>query len=166
MRLIITEKNDAASKIAGILAKGKPKQDAFYKVPYYALHRRTGCRERGRGPEGARAAGGVPARVRRLAKGGPVCAHRRAADQGRDGQVRGAGGQEAGSRRHDSVVIATDYDREGELIGLEALEIATDANEHLVRTVRRARFSSLTPRDIHHAFANLDHLSEPLAMGG
>ena len=35
MRLIITEKNDAASKIAGILAKGQPKQEQFYKVPYY-----------------------------------------------------------------------------------------------------------------------------------
>ena len=66
----------------------------------------------------------------------------------------------------DSVVIATDYDREGELIGLEALGIATEANEHLVRTVRRARFSSLTPRDIQQAFANLDHLSEPLAWAG
>ena len=63
-------------------------------------------------------------------------------------------------------MIATDYDREGELIGLEALEIAAEANERLVRTVRRARFSALTEGEIERAFAELDHLSEPLARAG
>ena len=35
MRLIITEKNDAAKKISGILAKGGVKADSYYKIPYY-----------------------------------------------------------------------------------------------------------------------------------
>ena len=35
MRLIVTEKNNSAKKIAEILGKGEAKADATYKVPYY-----------------------------------------------------------------------------------------------------------------------------------
>jgi DNA topoisomerase-1 len=65
-----------------------------------------------------------------------------------------------------SLIIATDFDREGELIGLEALNLAVEENSKLVRTVRRARFSALTAGEIKRAFSDLDHLSEPLAWAG
>ncbi len=65
-----------------------------------------------------------------------------------------------------TLIIATDFDREGELIGLEALNLAVEENAKLSRTVRRARFSALTPSEITKAFANLDQLSEPLARAG
>ena len=64
-----------------------------------------------------------------------------------------------------SLIIATDFDREGELIGLEALNLAVEENAKLVRTVRRARFSALTAGEIKRAFSNLDHLSEPSRPG-
>ncbi len=35
MRLIITEKNNSAKKIAEILSSGEAKSDATYKVPFY-----------------------------------------------------------------------------------------------------------------------------------
>ena len=35
MRLIITEKNNSAKKIADILSGGEAKADATYKVPFY-----------------------------------------------------------------------------------------------------------------------------------
>ena len=35
MRLIVTEKNDAAQKIADLLAAGKPKADKVYNTPVY-----------------------------------------------------------------------------------------------------------------------------------
>ena len=38
----------------------------------------------------------------------------------------------------DSLVIATDFDREGELIGLESLEVALEVNPDLELTVKRA----------------------------
>ena len=44
MRLIITEKNDVASKLAGILAEGAIERDAFYKVPYYVFTDASGRR--------------------------------------------------------------------------------------------------------------------------
>ncbi|MCK4613643.1 MAG: DNA topoisomerase I, partial [Thermoplasmata archaeon] len=53
----------------------------------------------------------------------------------------------------DEVIIATDFDREGELIGVEALEVVKKFNPDFM--VRRARFSSLTPVEIRDAFANL-----------
>lgn len=52
----------------------------------------------------------------------------------------------------DRVTIATDYDREGELIGVEALKIIQKVNPNV--KVDRVRFSAVTPADIKRAFAN------------
>lgn len=51
----------------------------------------------------------------------------------------------------DEVIIATDYDREGELIGLETIRLA-DVD---MSKVRRARFSALTKAEIEYAFEDL-----------
>lgn len=61
----------------------------------------------------------------------------------------------------DEVVIATDFDREGELIGVEALELIREVRPEI--RVRRARFSALTKWDIEDAFANLVGVDFPLA---
>ncbi|HWM53548.1 MAG TPA: DNA topoisomerase I [Thermoplasmata archaeon] len=61
----------------------------------------------------------------------------------------------------DEVVIATDFDREGELIGVEALALIREARPEI--RVRRARFSALTKWDIEDAFANLVDVDYPLA---
>ena len=75
----------------------------------------------------------------------------------------------------DDLVIATDYDREGELIGLEALQEVVEANPELATAegvhedgtpVKRARYSALTKDEIERAFDNLDELSMPLANAG
>jgi len=56
----------------------------------------------------------------------------------------------------DEVIIATDYDREGELIGVEALETLRSVRPDVI--ARRARFSAMTSYEIRRAFENL---SEP-----
>ncbi len=53
----------------------------------------------------------------------------------------------------DEVVLATDYDREGELIGVEALE--TIRRKHPDLPARRARFSAMTTSEVRRAFENL-----------
>jgi DNA topoisomerase-1 len=53
----------------------------------------------------------------------------------------------------DEVVLATDYDREGELIGVEALE--TLRHQHPGLPARRARFSAMTTSEVRRAFENL-----------
>lgn len=55
--------------------------------------------------------------------------------------------------RADRVIIATDYDREGELIGVEALELIRKENPSV--RVARARFSAITPPEILKAFRSL-----------
>ena len=61
----------------------------------------------------------------------------------------------------DEVLVATDFDREGELIGVEALEIVRSARPDV--RAKRARFSALTKWDIERAFADLADVDFPLA---
>ncbi len=50
----------------------------------------------------------------------------------------------------DSVTIATDYDREGELIGVEALNVIKEINSSL--PIDRMRYSAITEKDIKDSF--------------
>jgi DNA topoisomerase-1 len=62
------------------------------------------------------------------------------------------------ARGSDEIIIATDYDREGELIGVEALE-----HIEAKGTIRRAKFSALTKGEIERAFGNLVDVDYKLA---
>jgi DNA topoisomerase I len=64
-------------------------------------------------------------------------------------------------RGFDRVIIATDFDREGELIGLECLELLQKV--HPTIEVRRARYSALTREAIEQSFAHLEQLDRALA---
>ncbi len=68
------------------------------------------------------------------------------------------------ARRAERVTIATDYDREGELIGKEAYEIVRDVNEDV--PIRRVRFSSITENEVQNAFDQPDELDFDLAAAG
>ncbi len=59
------------------------------------------------------------------------------------------------------VTVATDYDREGELIGLEALEIVRSVNPDV--KADRARYSAITPADIKKAFSSPTNIDVNLA---
>jgi len=61
----------------------------------------------------------------------------------------------------DEVLVGTDYDREGELIGVEALKILREAKPGL--PARRARFSALTRAEIEDAMAHPVEVDERLA---
>ena len=165
MRLIITEKNDAAKKIAGILAVDGVKEASFYKIPFYSFVDSEGESSAAVGLKGhvvqvdfppeysewrkvePRALIDAPLIKTETAKSVVRVVKKLAADA-------------------TKLIIATDFDREGELIGLEALNLAAEENPKLVRVARRARFSALTPGEITRAFSHLDHLSEPLAWAG
>ncbi|MCU0861709.1 MAG: DNA topoisomerase I, partial [Methanomassiliicoccales archaeon] len=63
------------------------------------------------------------------------------------------------SRNADMVIIATDFDREGELIGMETVEqLNVDPSK-----IKRAKFSALTKVEIERAFAELTKPDERLA---
>lgn len=69
---------------------------------------------------------------------------------------------EFGSKESE-FIIATDYDREGELIGTEALELAGFHRDLESHRIRRAKFSTLTREEIEGAFANLIDVDYDLA---
>ena len=68
------------------------------------------------------------------------------------------------ARRADRVTIATDYDREGELIGKEAYELVREVNESV--PIDRVRFSSITENEVQNAFAEPEELDFDLAAAG
>jgi len=68
------------------------------------------------------------------------------------------------ARHADKVTIATDFDREGELIGKEAYELVYGANPKV--PVQRARFSAITPQEINQAFESPAGIDFDLAAAG
>jgi DNA topoisomerase I len=168
MRLIVTEKDNSAKKIAQILSKGAAKQDKSYGIPFYVWSE-NGSEECVIGlkghlmnpvfPEGFSEWRKVEPRelIDAALLKEPI---QKSVHKALRKQAKGA----------DSIVIATDYDREGELIGLEALEEVLDVNPKLAPagdgTIKRARFSALTKEEIEDAFSNLVELSTSLAKAG
>jgi len=67
------------------------------------------------------------------------------------------------AREADEAVIATDYDREGELIGKEAAELIEAETDV---PIERVRFSSITDREVREAFEQPDDLDFDLAAAG
>ena len=65
------------------------------------------------------------------------------------------------AKKSDSVIIATDFDREGELIGSDALNKVREVAPDL--PVARAQYSSFTKAEITQAFDNLVSLDQSLA---
>ena len=170
MRLIVTEKNNSAKKIAEILGGGEAKADASYKVPFYTWsdavgdHMTVGLKGHVLNPA-------FPEGYSNWQETDPkTLIDAELVVEPTDKNVVKAVKKLA--KEADSIVIATDFDREGELIGLEALREMLAVNPGLVEgeladgntpTVLRARYSALTKDEIERAFADLDELSYPLA---
>jgi DNA topoisomerase I len=196
MRLIVTEKNNSAKKIADILSGGKAKADKTYKVPYYTWedaqgnHMAIGLKGHVVGPAFPDGYSNWQETDLHELIDAPLTTE--PTDKNVVKAVRKV------AKDADSIVIATDFDREGELIGLEALAEAFAANpeivgeltaavdgdgaggeepdreeERIVATltasrprILRARYSALTKAEIERAFGDLDELSYDLAEAG
>ena len=207
MKLVITEKNDAAEKIAALLSEaGKPKKDKVYDTPVYRFTREgeewvtIGLRGHILAPdfptelkfddkqgwfaisqEGEVLPADVPDGLPRPPfkkkkpfledgvdiKGWKVPSlpylvwapvEKLPAEKGIIRSLKNL------AKKADSVVIGTDFDREGELIGSDALAQVLEVNPDV--PVSRARYSAYTRGEIEHAFANLVELDQNLADAG
>ena len=207
MKLVITEKNDAAEKIAALLSEaGKPKKDKVYDTPVYRFTRggeewvTIGLRGHILAPDfptelkfsdrqgwyAVSAEGEVlPADVPDGLPRPPFKKKKPFLEDGVDikgwkvpslpylvwapveklpaekGIIRSLKNL---AKKADSVVIGTDFDREGELIGSDALAQVLEVNPGV--PVSRARYSAYTRAEIEHAFANLVDLDQNLADAG
>src|SRR5688572_19613154 len=171
MRLIITEKNNSAKKIADILSGGSATEDATFKVPFYTWSDADGD-HRAVGLKGHVMGVAFPEEYSNWQKtdlhdliDAPLVPE--PTDKNVVKAVRKL------AKEADSVVFATDFDREGELIGLEALREAVDVNADVAGAeldarppVKRARYSALTKDEIERAFSELDQLDYDLAYAG
>ncbi len=164
MKLIVTEKDTAAKKIAGILSGGKAKAGSYYKIPIYSF---TADSENF-------TCIGLKGHIVQLEYPPEYSDWRKVeprelidADLHKSPSAKAVvNALKKTAKEADSVIIATDFDREGELIGLEALEQAVEANPKLSQGVRRARYSALTAEEINKAFTETTELSIPLAQAG
>ena len=207
LKLVVTEKNDAAQQIARLLGAGKPKADKVYDTPVYRFQVdgeewvTIGLRGHIMAPdfpnqlhydaqsgwtavteEGEVISARIPDDLPRppyeskrkpfLADGidikgwkvpslpylvwAPI--EKVPAEKGIIRALKNL------AKKADSIVIGTDFDREGELIGSDALnqirQVAPDT------PVSRARYSAFTKAEIDHAFSNLVDLDQDLADAG
>src|SRR3954449_11634895 len=175
MRLIITEKNNSAKKIADILSGGSAKADAAYKVPFYTWSD-AGGEQMAIGLKGHVVGPAFPEGYSNWQETDlhdliDAAIIKEATDKNVVKAVRKV------AKDASEIVIATDFDREGELIGLEALEQVVDSNPKVLSadgaialetrpTVKRARYSALTKDEIERAFSNIDELDYDLAGAG
>lgn len=206
MRLVVTEKNDAAQKIADLLGASKPKSDKVYNTPIYRFEVdgeewvTIGLRghilepdftpalvykKRG-GWRGVTVAGeSVPAEIPASLPKPPFKKKKPFTEDGVELKgwkmdalpylvyapieklpkekdiIRSLKNL---AKKADSIIIATDFDREGELIGSDALECIREVNP--VAPVSRARYSAFTKGEITHAFSNLVNVDDDLAAAG
>jgi DNA topoisomerase-1 len=174
MRLIVTEKNNSAKKIAEALSNGSNASDKTFKVPFYTW---TDAEGGDHMPVGLKGHVLGPAFPEGYSNWQKTDLHdlidAELIKQPTDKNVVKAIKKLA--KEADELVIATDFDREGELIGLEALEEMLDSNPDLgsregtadgTLRIHRARYSALTKEEIERAFSELDELSYPLANAG
>ena len=164
MRLIISEKANAAKKIAQFLADGPIKDGKHRSVPHHTFSWKgeeavsVGLKGHVLNPE-------YPEEYSNWQKVEPsslIDAEilKSVSEKGVAEAVR------ALSKKANSVVVATDFDREGELIGVEALSLTFEANPALMDRVERARFSALTKGEVTRAFDELVEVSRELAAAG
>ena len=164
MRLIISEKANTAKKIAQFLSEGSVKEGKHRSVPHHTFQWKgeetvsVGLKGHVLNPE-------YPEEYSNWQKVEP----RALIDAEILKSVSEKGVAQAVTslaKKAESVVIATDFDREGELIGVEALSLVFEANPKLTDHVQRARFSALTPGEVGRAFDELLEVSNALADAG
>lgn len=163
-KLVISEKNSVAIRLAVILASGKFKRERSSGIQIYRFET-DGVEYAVMGLRGHIVELDYPAEYNNWMKVDPKhLIHAEPYKRVLYEKAVNALINEA--RDSDWIVIATDFDREGELIGMEALELlksgekVTDIaalgdmlpNVH----IKRARFSSLGRNDVLKAFENLN----------
>jgi DNA topoisomerase-1 len=175
LRLVISEKNIAAKRIAEILAVGASKSDKVYTTPVYTFKGRDGEDWVSMGlkghimevdfpeefPDPAAPATSIALKKWSLDSlpvlvAAPIL--KLPAEKGLIQSLKSL------AKKADDVIIATDFDREGELIGADARDVVRSVNKDV--PVSRVRFSAITKGEIERAFAEPGEISEPLAQAG
>lgn len=148
--LVICEKNMAARRIAYILSNGKYEQKRIGRIPFYKFGEWKII-----GLKGHPMKLDYPREYNRWNSVSPPELIK--IEPHKISHPSMARALKKLSADADKIIVATDYDREGELIGTEGLEIIGK------REAKRARFSSLTYGEVKNAFKNLEKIDYDLS---
>lgn len=162
MKLIISEKEIAAKRIASILAGDGVSEEKVYGIPVYHF-RLNGEDYKVIGLKGHILKVDYPEEYANWFRVDPM--------ELIDAEIEKVPIQKKiiqaikkVSDSADEIIIATDYDREGELIGYDAMQMVKDVNA--LATTKRAKFSAITPMDINQAFSKPGRIDLNLAFAG
>ena len=160
MFLIICEKQNAAHRIATILSKGKATKTFSNRVPFYNFVDEKKHNVNVIGLKGHVIKLDFPKEYNRWNNIDPkVLIQIPPIKKVQDWKIVNL--LKTLARDVEEVIIATDYDREGELIGVEGLELVKKNNPNI--NVKRARFSALTSPEIQKAFKNISEVDYNLS---
>ena len=158
MHLIIAEKHDAAKRIAQILAGTKPRSQRVAGIEAFRFDDKVVI-----GLSGHIVGVDYPPGYNNWQK--VECKDLiRAEIVVRPIQEKIIAALQSLGKEAERITIATDYDREGELIGVEALKIAQEANPGL--KADRVRYSAITKEEILKAFQRSGKVDFDLAASG
>ncbi len=163
MKLVICEKNISANRIAYILSDGKIKKSTYGKIPVYEFKKKD---EDWKviGLKGHIINLDFPSEYNNWSKIPPK-------ELINIEPVKKVSNKSIGSALKQLVdsnpflIVATDFDREGELIGVEVIDLLKKYNENL-DDIKRAKFSAITGYEIKNAFEKLSEVDYNLSSAG
>lgn len=162
MKLIITEKNTTAKRISAILSDGKARGSSKSNNPVYVF-KLDGEEVHCVGLKGHILKVDFPSEYQQWQDVEPrELVHAQIIKIPTNKALIKTMQDEA--KQADEIIIATDFDREGELIGVDAINKIREVRPDM--PVKRARFSALTQVEIKQVFANLEEPYYDLASAG
>ena len=163
MKLVISEKDIAARRIAYILSGGKLKSSKLGKTPVYEFSK-DNVTWKVIGLRGHIINVDFPAGFNQWHKISPMelievnpCKKVSEKDI--------AAALKTLVEQNPFLIVATDYDREGELIGVEIVDLLKEYNKN-INQIKRAKFSAITTQEINEAFDKLVDIDCNLSDAG
>jgi DNA topoisomerase-1 len=163
MKLVICEKNISARRIAYILSNGKSKSTRVGKIPVYDFLK-DGETWKIIGLKGHIINLDFPAGYNKWNKVTPadlidVEPVKKVSEKGISAALKSL------VDKNPYLIVATDFDREGELIGVEVIDLLKEFNKD-INQVKRAKFSAITNYEIKNAFDKLTEVDYNLSSAG
>jgi DNA topoisomerase-1 len=163
MKLVICEKNIAARRIASILSNGNSKYIRMGSIPVYEF---TKDSEQWKiiGLKGHIINLDFPKDYNIWNKIPPkdlinVPPEKRVSERGIASALKSL------VSGNPFLIVATDFDREGELIGVEVIDLLKKYNQNIT-DIKRAKFSAITNYEINNAFSNLSEVDYNISSAG
>ena len=163
MKLVICEKNIAARRIAYIMSDGKTKSNRLGKTQVYEFDRDD---EHWQviGLRGHIINLDYPAGFNQWNKIAPsdlidVEPVKKVSEKNIAAALKTL------AEKNPFLIVATDFDREGELIGVEVVDLLKDYNKR-INNIKRAKFSAITSYEIKKAFEKLEEVDYNLSNAG